>query len=76
MKIIGYCEAKIARQLSPAGLCSIKRFNGYQVPEMIEGTVNLAQPSEIEEYLCSIAAWYSTGASVTSEMKNLEFAEY
>jgi len=55
-KIVGFCEAKLGRQLSPPELRSIKRFNGFQALETIEDTVNQAQPNEVERYLGTLAA--------------------
>jgi len=55
-KIVACCEAKLGRQLSSIELQSIKRYGGFQALEMIEETVNHAQPNEVERYLGSIAA--------------------
>jgi len=55
-KIVTCCEVKLGRQLSSAELGSIKRFGGFQALELIEDTINHAQPNEVERYLASIAA--------------------
>lgn len=56
-KIVGFCESKFGRQLSPKELQSIKKIGGFQALEMIEDKVSKAQPKEVERYLCSLAAY-------------------